>query len=73
LTQFDILPAEMNRIAGFNKMGPLPIVGKQQQLSCKSSYVKHCQILTPADFLLWGFLKESFYSHNPKKLEDLKT
>jgi hypothetical protein len=34
--------------------------------------VKHCQILTQADFLLWGFLKESVYSHNPKNLEDIK-
>ena len=34
--------------------------------------MKHCKILTPADFPLWGFLKENVYSHNPKNLEDIK-
>lgn len=34
--------------------------------------MKHCQILTPADFLLRGLLKDSVYRHNPKNLEDLK-
>ena len=34
--------------------------------------MKHCKILTPADFPLWGFFKENVYSHNPKNLEDIK-
>ena len=48
------------------------MLGKQQQLPCRNSYLNHRQILTPTDFLLWGFLTESVYSHNPSSLEDLQ-
>jgi len=29
-------------------------------------------IVTPTDFLLWGFLQEIIYSNNPRSMVDLK-
>jgi hypothetical protein len=43
---------KLKGIAGFSEMGPLPILGKQQQLSFRSSWVKHCQTLKLTNFLL---------------------
>lgn len=34
--------------------------------------MKHFETVSPAEFLLWGFLKDSVCSHNPRNVEDLK-
>ena len=42
-------------------------------MRCDVEWAPHSPDLTPADFYLWGYLKDRVYENNPQTIGDLKT
>jgi hypothetical protein len=72
----------MNGIASFSSVGQVPILRKQQKLSCRIysvvamsavAFGRHdLQILRHLTFFSGGFLNQNAYSNNPSSPEDLE-